>query len=187
MRPSSSRSTCWPHLPPSRRAAPVSCWWSSASRWIVSGPGSARRFRRPWRNQEADRSRDAWRARVRPEALPVSPALRQVLNEAMVQARGSDRSREVGTEHLLASLLSTAGPAAELLREAGLDLETMRERLTEAVEVDLAPLAARRGNPPARALRAGRRRRSGTNSRRLGQSRARGTARHRGLRPLRAR
>ena len=65
-----------------------------------------------------------------------------------MQARGSDRNREVGTEHLLASLLSTSGPAAELLRAAGLDLETMRERLTEVVEVDLAPLPLAEGIPP---------------------------------------
>ena len=55
--------------------------------------------------------------------MPISPGLRQVLNEAMAQARGSDRNREVGTEHLLASLLSTSGPPAELLRAAGLDLD----------------------------------------------------------------
>ena len=82
------------------------------------------------------------------EPLPVSPALRQVLNEATVQARGSDRTREVGTEHLLAGLLATSGPAAELLREAGLELETLRERLTEVVEVDLAPLPLAEGIPP---------------------------------------
>jgi thiamine-phosphate pyrophosphorylase len=82
------------------------------------------------------------------EALPVSPGLRQVLNEAMVLARGSDRNREVGTEHLLASLLSTSGPAAELLRGAGLEIETMRERLTEVALVDLAPLPLAEGITP---------------------------------------
>ena len=82
------------------------------------------------------------------EALPASHSLRQVLNEAMVQARRSDRNREVGTEHLLASLLSTCAPAAVLLREAGLDLETMRERLTDVVQVDLAPLPLAEGIPP---------------------------------------
>ncbi len=82
------------------------------------------------------------------EALPISPGLRQILNEAMVQARGSDRNREVGTEHLLASLLSTSGPAAEMLRAAGLDLETMRERFTDAARVDLAPLPLAEGIPP---------------------------------------
>jgi thiamine-phosphate pyrophosphorylase len=82
------------------------------------------------------------------EALPVSPALRHVLNEATMQARGSDRNREVGTEHLLASLISTSEPVAELLRESGLEIETMRERLTEAVAVDLAPLPLAEGIPP---------------------------------------
>ena len=82
------------------------------------------------------------------QALPVSPALRLVLNEAVVQARGSDRNREVGTEHLLASLISTSEPVAELLRESGLELETMQERLTEVVEVDLAPLPLAEGIPP---------------------------------------
>ena len=65
-----------------------------------------------------------------------------------MQARGSDRKREVGTEHLLAGLLSTSGPAAELLRAAGLELETLRERLTEAGRRRLGPAAARRGDPP---------------------------------------
>ena len=83
-----------------------------------------------------------------PVALPISPALRRVMNEAMAQARGADRNREVGTEHLLASLLATSGPAAELLRAAGLDLDTLRERLTEATLVDLAPLPLAEGIPP---------------------------------------
>ncbi len=80
--------------------------------------------------------------------LPVSPALRQVVNEAMVQARGSDRNREVGTEHLLAGLVINAGPPAELLRAAGLEPATLRDRLTEFVEVDLAPLPLAEGIPP---------------------------------------
>jgi thiamine-phosphate pyrophosphorylase len=81
-------------------------------------------------------------------SLPISPDLRQVLNEAMVQARGSDRGREVGTEHLLAGLLTESGPPAELLRAAGLELETLRERLTEVVEVDTGPLPLADGIPP---------------------------------------
>jgi len=82
------------------------------------------------------------------EPLPVSSALRLVLNEATVQARGSDRTREVGTEHLLAGLLTTSGPAAELLRVAGLEPEIVRERLTAFVEVDVAPLPPADGIPP---------------------------------------
>ncbi len=53
------------------------------------------------------------------EPLPPSNALRQVLNEAMIQARGSDRKREVGTEHLLAGLLIDPGVPAELLARLG--------------------------------------------------------------------
>ncbi len=73
----------------------------------------------------------------------------------MVQARGSDRTREVGTEHLLSSLLATCGPAAELLRVAGLNLETLRERLTEAVTVDLAPLPLAEGIRPLELIEPG--------------------------------
>ena len=82
------------------------------------------------------------------ELLPVSPTLRLVLNEATISARGSDRKRELGTEHLLAGLLCTSGPAAVLLQVAGLEIQTLRQRLTEAVEVDIAPLPPAEGIPP---------------------------------------
>ena len=82
------------------------------------------------------------------ESLPVSPALRLVLNEAAAQARAFDRKREVGTEHLLAGLLSTSGPAAELLRVAGLEVEALRARLSQFAEVDVAPLTTAEGIPP---------------------------------------
>jgi thiamine-phosphate pyrophosphorylase len=87
--------------------------------------------------------------------LPVSPALRLVLNEATISARGSDRKRELGTEHLLAGLLSTSGPAADLLQVAGLEIQTLRQRLTEAVEVDVAPLPPAEGIPPLELNEAG--------------------------------
>lgn len=80
--------------------------------------------------------------------LPISPALRQVLNEATMQARGSDRTREVGTEHLLASLIATDASVTELLQSAGLNVEVTRERLSEVVEVDLDPLPLAEGIPP---------------------------------------
>jgi thiamine-phosphate pyrophosphorylase len=82
------------------------------------------------------------------EPLPVSPPLRSILNEATVQARRFDRNREVGTEHLLAGLLSTCSPAAELLQFAGLELEMLRARLSESVEVDTDPLPLAEGIPP---------------------------------------
>jgi len=83
-----------------------------------------------------------------PEPLPASPALRLVLSEASMQARGLDRKREVGTEHLLGGLLSSSGAAAELLRAAGLELPTLRERLTREVEADSGPLLAAEGMAP---------------------------------------
>ena len=61
---------------------------------------------------------------------------------------GQTAIEKSGPSILLASLLASSGPAEELLRGAGLDLPTMRERLTEAVEVDLAPLPLAEGIRP---------------------------------------
>jgi len=82
------------------------------------------------------------------ESLPASRALRLVLSDAAMQARGIDRKREVGTEHLLAGLLSSSGAAAELLRAAGLEPETFRERLTQELNLDSAPLPRLEGIAP---------------------------------------
>jgi thiamine-phosphate pyrophosphorylase len=79
------------------------------------------------------------------ESLPASPGLRLVLSEATLQARGLTRKREVATEHLLAGLVSSSGPAAELLSAAGLDLTALRERLTQEVEVNASPLPPEEG------------------------------------------
>jgi thiamine-phosphate pyrophosphorylase len=79
--------------------------------------------------------------------LPLSPSSRRVLNEAATHARAFDRSREVGTEHLLAGLVLSAGPAADLLRSAGLELHSIRERLAQAIEVEVAPLPPVEGIP----------------------------------------
>ena len=66
-----------------------------------------------------------------------------------MQARGLDRKREVGTEHLLAGLLSTSGPAAELLRAAGLELETVaRASDAKSSRSTSAPLPPAEGIPP---------------------------------------
>jgi thiamine-phosphate pyrophosphorylase len=90
-----------------------------------------------------------------PEPLSLSSPMRAVLNEATIQARASDRKREVGTEHLLAGLLSSPGPAADLLIAAGLELEPLRERLSEAVEVDTSPLPLAEGIAPLDLVEAG--------------------------------
>jgi thiamine-phosphate pyrophosphorylase len=83
---------------------------------------------------------EATTGRALAEQLPASPGLRVVLSDATMQARGLSRRREVGTEHLLAGLLSSSGPAADLLRTSGLELAALRERLTQEVEIDSAPL-----------------------------------------------
>jgi len=82
------------------------------------------------------------------EPLPASPALRLVLSEATMQARGLDRKREVGTEHLLAGLLSASGESADLLQTAGLELPTLRARLRQEVEGDTGPLPPAEGIAP---------------------------------------
>jgi thiamine-phosphate pyrophosphorylase len=82
------------------------------------------------------------------EALPFSPSLRLVLSEATMHARGLDRKREVGTEHLLAGLLTTSGRPAEVLRAAGLEAQSFRERFTDATAADTSPLALAEGILP---------------------------------------
>jgi thiamine-phosphate pyrophosphorylase len=87
--------------------------------------------------------------------LPRSTALRQVLGEAMNQARGLDRSREVGTEHLLAGLLSASDTVAELLRSAGLELDPLRGRLMQVTAVDSGPIPMADDIPPLDLVEAG--------------------------------
>ncbi len=82
------------------------------------------------------------------DSLPASGALRLVLSDAAMQARGFDRKREVGTEHLLVGLLTSSVAAAELLRGAGLELETFRERWTQQANLDSAPLPRVEGIAP---------------------------------------
>jgi thiamine-phosphate pyrophosphorylase len=78
--------------------------------------------------------------------LPPSLDLRSALGEAVMQARAFDRRREVGTEHLLAGLVSCCGAAADLLRASGLADETLFARLVREAEVESAPL------PPAEGI-----------------------------------
>jgi thiamine-phosphate pyrophosphorylase len=82
------------------------------------------------------------------DPLPRSAALRLVLAEAMSQAHGLDRSREVGTEHLLAGLVAAAEPVAELLRDAGLELQPLRDRLTQVTAVESGPIPMAQDIPP---------------------------------------
>jgi thiamine-phosphate pyrophosphorylase len=81
-------------------------------------------------------------------SLPFSSALRLVLSEATMHARGIDRKREVGTEHLLAGLLTSAGRPAELLKAAGLEPHSLREKMVEDTLADTSPLAPLQGMTP---------------------------------------
>ena len=89
------------------------------------------------------------------EPLPRSAALRLVLSEAMSQARALDRSREVGTEHLLAGLMAFPFPVAELLGSAGLELQSLRDRMTRATAVESGPIPMADDIPPLDLVEAG--------------------------------
>ena len=108
----------------------------------------------------------------RPESIPQSSDLRLVLGEAMTQAHELDRRREVGTEHLLAGLISACDAAAELLRTAGLELRAIARSPEET------SWSTRRRSRWTRTflpwIWSRRRRRPGADSRRLGQSRREG-------------
>ncbi len=84
----------------------------------------------------------------RPARLAQSSDLRLVLGEAMAQARGLDRRREVGTEHLLAGLISACDEAAELLRVTGLDSEALLDRLADVVVIESSPIPMAEEIPP---------------------------------------
>jgi thiamine-phosphate pyrophosphorylase len=82
------------------------------------------------------------------EALRQSPALRVVLSEASVQARGRDRKQPVGTEHLLAGLVLASDSTVELLRTAGLLFQPLCDRLIQTADVSSAPLPMAEGIAP---------------------------------------
>ena len=97
------------------------------------------------------RARDSSRARDESleDSLPVSPALRLVLSEATMQARRSTASEKWAPSICWRACSRPSGAAAELLRAAGLELETLRERLTQQVDaVDSAPLPPAEGIAP---------------------------------------
>jgi len=80
--------------------------------------------------------------------LPHSQAIRNALTDAAVQARALARSRAVGTEHLLAGLLTSPGPAADLLAGAGLELSAVIAHLTTPAAEEASPLALPHEIPP---------------------------------------
>jgi thiamine-phosphate pyrophosphorylase len=82
------------------------------------------------------------------DSLPVSADLRAALNDAAFQARGVSRGRAVGTEHLLAGLLATAGPAADVLAAAGVEVAALADHLAEPAARETAPLPVPGEIPP---------------------------------------
>jgi thiamine-phosphate pyrophosphorylase len=72
--------------------------------------------------------------------LPQSNDLRAVLNRATIQARAVDRNRLVGTENLLAGLLASESPIADVLVTAGLEVDLLLESLNEGVEAETGPI-----------------------------------------------
>ena len=80
--------------------------------------------------------------------LPHSQAIRNALTDAAVQARSLARSRAIGTEHLLAGLLTSPGPAADLLAGAGLELSAVIAHLTTPAAEEASPLALPHEIPP---------------------------------------
>lgn len=87
------------------------------------------------------------------EDQPLPPShsleLRAVLTEAGMQARGLDRTREVGTEHLLGGLISVSPAAVEVLAPGAPErLTALRDRLDADSVAAMAPLLPPEGIAP---------------------------------------
>jgi thiamine-phosphate pyrophosphorylase len=80
--------------------------------------------------------------------LPSSPEVRDALSEAGAQARALDRSRSVGTEHLLGGLLSLPGAVSELLDAAGFAVAPLLDRLNADATAETAPIPMAAEIPP---------------------------------------
>ncbi len=78
--------------------------------------------------------------------VALSAEVRYLLHTAQARARGYDRSRAVGTEHLLAALLTT--PESGPLAAAGLDVAGLLARLDEEAGGDTTPIPMAPDIPP---------------------------------------
>jgi len=76
------------------------------------------------------------------ESVPISTETRAALGDASNRAKAFDRTRSVGTEHLLASLIAaeTEGTVVIRLEQAGLDVAGLRLALDEADESTSSPI-----------------------------------------------
>jgi thiamine-phosphate pyrophosphorylase len=86
--------------------------------------------------------------RPTPMPLPQSSAFRAALNDAAIQARAIGRARPVTTEHLLAGLLASPGPAADLVAGAGLEIDLLLANLSESHSAETAPIPLAHEIPP---------------------------------------
>lgn len=82
------------------------------------------------------------------EPSPLSAASRVVVGESLAMAREVDRGRQIGTDHLLSGLLSVECEIVELLNNAGLRVDDLRDRLGEAVGVEAEPIPIDAEFPP---------------------------------------
>jgi thiamine-phosphate pyrophosphorylase len=80
--------------------------------------------------------------------LPHAPTLRAVLISAGVQARAQDRTGSIGTEHLLAGLLTESATTAQRLLDAGLELARLQRHMNQRVEEQTAPIPPLAEIPP---------------------------------------
>ncbi len=81
------------------------------------------------------------------EAMPQSGGLRAILNDATRLAKDYDRSRAVGTEHLLASLLPNP-IMNKMLAAAGLDVDGLSRHLAEEAAGETEPIPLATDIPP---------------------------------------
>jgi thiamine-phosphate pyrophosphorylase len=72
--------------------------------------------------------------------LPHSAAFRTILLDASMQAKAMDRAIHVGTEHLLAGLMTETSSSAQRLLASGLELQRLRSHLSEELQAQSAPI-----------------------------------------------
>jgi thiamine-phosphate pyrophosphorylase len=81
-------------------------------------------------------------------ALPLSSSLRHILAEAAEAVRAFDRSRDIGTEHLLVALAASSDPVAARLEAAGLPAHDLIDRHARSSAEESEPLALSPEIPP---------------------------------------
>jgi thiamine-phosphate pyrophosphorylase len=73
-------------------------------------------------------------------AVPMAVVTRAALGDASTRAKALDRTQQVGTEHLLASLLAAESSIARQLTEAGLAVDALLAAFDESRDHESAPI-----------------------------------------------